>query len=287
VTFLGCHAPPEAALDRGVVTRPEWRPLDADRATAAQLGREVVETIGYEELIAIARRAGFVTTKKIKRAPRKDGSLLAMDGAAAGDVFVNVFTRYAVAAGIAAAADTPVPGPGDAVAAGIIVVGLFAAGYAKYLAPDRFRPTSTTAAPPAVTTPPAVSAAPTATATKPDKDPKAGGDPTTTGPTPPVPPQSPDCPRNESFTPEHTDNATGCIDKKGNVRCYSRKHRPCAGVHTHGILRYQEIRNGVCKPVEKDAVRCEGPFKVSGPCGSVSTTECRNGGTEISGIFED
>jgi hypothetical protein len=84
VTFLGCHAPTptEAALDRGAVTRREWRPLDADRATAERLGREVVGAIGYEELIAMARRAGFVTTKKIKRrTQRKHGSLFAMDEA--------------------------------------------------------------------------------------------------------------------------------------------------------------------------------------------------------------
>jgi hypothetical protein len=169
VTFLGCHAPPEAALDRGVVTRPEWRPLDADRATAEQLGREVVEAIGYEELIEIARRAGFVTTKKVKRAQRNDSSKLAMDGAAAG-VFVEVYSKYAVAAGVASQVDSPLPGPGDLVGIGILVIGLFHAGY---LALDGFRsteapasaaPSSTTAAPPSVTTPPAVSAAPTATA---------------------------------------------------------------------------------------------------------------------------
>ena len=85
VTFLGCHAlpPPEASLEREAVTsRREWRPLDADRATAERLGREVVEAIGYEGLIEMARRAGFVTTKKIKRrVQRKHGSLFAMDEA--------------------------------------------------------------------------------------------------------------------------------------------------------------------------------------------------------------
>jgi hypothetical protein len=123
--------------------------------------------------------------------------------------------------------------------------------------------------------------------TQPSKDPKAGGDPNTTGPTPPIPPQPPDCPRNESFTAKDTHNATGCFDKKGNLRCYAGKHFPCAGVHTHGMLRYQELRRGICLEVEKAAVRCEGPFKVAGPCGSVSTTKCGDGGQEISGTFED
>jgi hypothetical protein len=107
--------------------------------------------------------------------------------------------------------------------------------------------------------------------------------PPPSAPSSPSPP--PDCPRNESFAPDHTDNATGCTDKKGNVRCYSEKHYPCAGVHTHGILHYQEIRREVCTEVAKQAIRCEGPFTVSGPCGSVSTTECKTGGPEVSGIF--
>ena len=123
--------------------------------------------------------------------------------------------------------------------------------------------------------------------TQPSKDPKPAGDPSTTGPTPPIPPQPPDCPRNESFTPDHTDNATGCFDKKGNLRCYAGKHFPYAGVHTHGMLRDQKIRNGICKEVQKAAVRCEGPFKVAGSCGSVSTTECGDGGPKISGTFEE
>jgi hypothetical protein len=139
-------------------------------------------------------------------------------------------------------------------------------------------PGTRTHPPPAVTTPP----------TQPSKDPKPAGDPGTTGPTPPVPPKPPDCPRNERFTPDHTDDARGCIDKKGNLRCYSGRHAPCAGVHTHGILKYQELRNGICKEITKyNAVRCEGPFMVTGSCGSVSTTECRDGGPEISGVFVD
>jgi hypothetical protein len=101
------------------------------------------------------------------------------------------------------------------------------------------------------------------------------------------PPKPPPCPRNESFAPDHTDNATGCYDKKGNLQCYSRRHPPCAGVHTHGILHYQKIRRGVCVAVQRQAVRCEGPFNISGPCGSVSAVGCGDEGWETSGIFEE
>ncbi|HRI66933.1 MAG TPA: hypothetical protein PK156_21955 [Polyangium sp.] len=103
----------------------------------------------------------------------------------------------------------------------------------------------------------------------------------------PAPQKQPECPRNEVFVPERTDNSTGCTDKNGNVRCYSRKHSPCAGVHTHGVLHYQEIRRGVCIAAQRKAVRCEGPFTVSGPCGSVPTVECRTGGSQVSGIHEE
>lgn len=126
----------------------------------------------------------------------------------------------------------------------------------------------------------------------PKPEPQTAGDPKTTGPTPPLPPPRPppepkDCFRNESFFPIRTDNAMGCTDKNGKPRCYSRRHRPCAGVHTHGKLSYQKIRNGVCKTIERDAVRCEGLFKVSGQCGSVPTVECWDGGPETSGIHEE
>jgi hypothetical protein len=82
VIFLGCHSTPELVVDRGTATRSQWRPMDADRASAEQIGREALEKIGYAELIELARQAGFVTTKKIERAQRNDRAMLAMDGAA-------------------------------------------------------------------------------------------------------------------------------------------------------------------------------------------------------------
>jgi hypothetical protein len=110
---------------------------------------------------------------------------------------------------------------------------------------------------------------------------------TSTGPTPPMPPKPPDCPRNESFVPDHTDDARGCYTKKGKLQCFSRRHHPCAGVHTHGLLKYQEIRRDICMEVEDGAVRCEGHFIIVGPCGSVPTVLCRDGGPETSGIYPD
>jgi hypothetical protein len=105
-------------------------------------------------------------------------------------------------------------------------------------------------------------------------------------PQPQPQPAQPNCPRNERFEPDHTDDARGCYTKKGNLQCYSRRHYPCAGVHTHGTLTYQKMQDGKCVKVEEDeAVRCEGDFIITGPCGSVSTTTCGTAGWATSGIF--
>lgn len=93
------------------------------------------------------------------------------------------------------------------------------------------------------------------------------------------------CQRNERFTPERTDQASGCFDKKGVMRCYSARHHPCAGVHTHGKLTYNQARGGRCVSVTKKAVRCDGPFSAGGECAG-PTTECGAGGPHTSGIYE-
>ncbi|MBL8716518.1 MAG: hypothetical protein JNL79_11015 [Myxococcales bacterium] len=92
------------------------------------------------------------------------------------------------------------------------------------------------------------------------------------------------CPRNESFSPERTDDASGCTDKKGALRCKSARHYPCDGVHTHGTLSYNEVRSGKCVAVKKKAVRCDGAFTVGGACVG-STVECGAGGPYTSGTW--
>ncbi len=93
------------------------------------------------------------------------------------------------------------------------------------------------------------------------------------------------CNRAEVFKPQRTDQARGCFDKKGVAQCYSTRHSPCAGVHSHGSLEYNEIRGGRCVRVNKPkAIRCEGPFQVAGAC-SGATTLCGVGGTATSGTY--
>jgi hypothetical protein len=165
VTFLGCQPGPDGMMVRETIPRPRLRPIDANPAEAARLGQEVLEQIGYARLITLARKAGFVTTKKIVITHRNDGAMLATGEAAAASKFVEVFSRYAVTAGVTSQLDSPLPGPADAVAVGILVYGLVAAGlmageltgpHGDVASAD---PSITTAAPPAVTTPPGASTA--------------------------------------------------------------------------------------------------------------------------------
>ena len=85
------------------------------------------------------------------------------------------------------------------------------------------------------------------------------------------------CPRNESFE-GRTDNARGCNDRNGQLRCFSKRHFPCAGVHSQGFVSYQEVRRGQCIKIRRKAVRCEGAFEHLGACGQRSTVECGQGG---------
>ncbi|MBG1265342.1 hypothetical protein [Nostoc sp. WHI] len=101
---------------------------------AAEIGREALQTVGYEKVIKTALEAGFLRVKQNNKEPATvQAKLQATQDIilrqAAEAVAWNVFTRYAVAAGIASQVDSPAPGPGDVVAIGILIVGLAAAGY--------------------------------------------------------------------------------------------------------------------------------------------------------------
>ena len=230
-----------------------------DEVALKKIGQMALDSLGYEEIMNRAEQQGWVKRVPLEPAQSIGDKRFIGDGVSPTSVqeivkesFRFVMTKTAPVAVTVSQLDSPAPGYADLVAVGIFAVSLVAVGgVSVYIYVQNNN-------------------APTPT---PQPQP------------PPPAPVPPDCPRNESFVPERTDNATGCTDKNGNVRCYSSRHYPCVGVHTHGKLRYQKIRRGVCVEVEDNAVRCDGPFTVSGPCGSVSTVECKDGGPEISGIF--
>ena len=88
------------------------------------IGEDVLESIGYDNLIQKSKEHGFL--------PLQDDIYGLDSGGGAASIqrqtFAEVYTPFAVAAGIASQLDSPLPGPGDLVALGILAVGLVAAG---------------------------------------------------------------------------------------------------------------------------------------------------------------
>ena len=79
--------------------------------------------LGYAEVIKLAERAGFVAYKS-----EATIQLASYESAVAAG-FVPVFSRYAAAAAVTTQADSPLPGPADVAAVGVLVVGLIDAGW--------------------------------------------------------------------------------------------------------------------------------------------------------------
>ena len=95
-----------------------------------------------------------------------------------------------------------------------------------------------------------------------------------------------ECVASDYFAPDRTDKSVSCTDKSGAKRCFSARHYPCDGVHTHGFVYRNEWRSTRCVRRQIKAVRCEGPFYDAGSCGSQPTVECGAGGPHSSGIYE-
>lgn len=98
------------------------RPIDIDTSTAKEIGREALKKIGYNEIIKLSEQAGFVQHKADVRIQLASYESVTVAG------FVPVFSRYAVAAAVASQADSPLPGPADIAAVGVVVIGLVDAG---------------------------------------------------------------------------------------------------------------------------------------------------------------
>lgn len=122
VSLLGCFHAPQVAENNEVVSHSKIRPIDIDASTAGRIGHEALEKVGYEEIIRLAENAGFIEYKSRIRIQ------LASYGSEVTTGFAPVFSRYAVAAAVASQADSPLPGPADVAAVGVIVIGLVDAG---------------------------------------------------------------------------------------------------------------------------------------------------------------
>jgi hypothetical protein len=96
------------------------------------------------------------------------------------------------------------------------------------------------------------------------------------------------CPPTSFFTPDPfrlPDLAAGCKTAQGTVACYSRRHKPCQGDHTHGTVTFNELRSSGCVLATKAAVRCDGPAAATLlPCFG-PTVPCGTGGPATNGIY--
>ncbi|WP_146140858.1 hypothetical protein [Haliangium sp. UPWRP_2] len=122
LSLFGCIHSSQAIEDNEIASHVNIRPIDLDSATAEKIGREALQKIGYEKIIRLAERAGFVAYKSDVKIQLASYEPVVAAG------FVPVFSRYAAAAAVTSQADSPLPGPADIAAVGVVVVGLVDAG---------------------------------------------------------------------------------------------------------------------------------------------------------------
>lgn len=121
-SFWGCLHASQITDNNEIVAQSKIRPIDVDTIVAERVGQEALEKIGYEEIIKLADRAGFVEYKSDERIQ------LVAYGSVVASASMRVFSRYAFAAAVTSQADSPLPGPADIAAVGVIVIGLVDAG---------------------------------------------------------------------------------------------------------------------------------------------------------------
>ena len=120
--IFGCVHSTQITEDNEFTSLVNIRPIDIDVSVAEKIGQAAVRKIGYDEVIRLAEKAGFVAYKS-------DVSIqLVSYGSVVPTSFLSVFSRYAAAAGVTSQADSPLPGPADVAAVGVIVIGLVDAG---------------------------------------------------------------------------------------------------------------------------------------------------------------
>lgn len=105
-----------------IITQSKMRPIDVASPTAEHIGREALDKLGYADIIKLADGAGFIEYKY------STSIELISYGSEVSASFTPVFSRYAVVAAVASQADSPLPGPADIAAIGVLVLGIVDAG---------------------------------------------------------------------------------------------------------------------------------------------------------------
>ena len=122
LSLWGCFQGSQVRENNNIAFSSEIRPIDIDISITKKIGQEALDKIGYDEIIKLAEKAGFVEYKSSFNI-----QLISYESAVTGG-FSLVFSRYALAAAVTSQADSPLPGPADLAAIGVVVVGLIDAG---------------------------------------------------------------------------------------------------------------------------------------------------------------
>lgn len=128
INYLGCFSSSQVTADQEIVGSSRIRPINFDSDSAAKIGAQALDKIGYTRILELACTAKLVEYREITESSFSNGIQLTSYGSLYATGFVPVFSRYAVMAGVASQADSPVPGPADIAAIGVIVIGLVDAG---------------------------------------------------------------------------------------------------------------------------------------------------------------
>jgi hypothetical protein len=102
---------------------------DLDNVTLERIGQLALDSVGYDEIMKRAEQVGWV--KKVRKPQPKAPAGKGLIGQSETEVVVvmfEVFTEYAVTAGVVSQLDSPLPGPADLAALGLIALGLYKAG---------------------------------------------------------------------------------------------------------------------------------------------------------------
>lgn len=118
----GCFRDSQVTDKNYGVSQSKIRPIDVNADLAARIGQEALDKFGYDQIIRLADKAGFVEQKVNVNVE------LASNGSVVATGVARVFSRYAFAAALTSQADSPLPGPADIAAVGVLVIGLVDAG---------------------------------------------------------------------------------------------------------------------------------------------------------------
>ena len=103
--------------------------IDRNEAALEKVGQQALDSLGYDEIMRRAKQVGWLeTVRKTQAKAPADKGLIAQSETEVVVVMFEVFTTHAVTAGVVSQLDSPLPGPADLAALGILTIGLYKAG---------------------------------------------------------------------------------------------------------------------------------------------------------------